>query len=86
MDDNLVDKVLERPKKKMTPEEKKAYQRNYYLLNKAKLVEKHKKYNEEHKDKIKTWAKERYVNKRDELLAYQNEYNKKKKEKTLGDL
>ena len=69
----------------MTKEERKEYNRKWYLKNKEKILEKKNQYYQENKDKIreqnldnkdkrKEYDRQYYLKKRDKLLEHSNQY------------
>ena len=65
----------------MTPEERKEYNRQWYLKNKERLAEKSKKNYEKNKDKRLKYAQEYRENNKEKITEYRKEYKQKNKEK-----
>ena len=58
----------------MTPEERKAYDKEYYKKNKEKIKEQTKEYYEQKKEKIKEWCKEWREENQEKLKEQQKEH------------
>lgn len=78
----------------MTTEEKREYNRKWYLKNKEKIIENAKRYYQDNKDKIKQqnldnkekrkeYDKQRYIEKKEKLLAQMKSYRDNNHEKEL---
>ena len=61
----------------MVSEERKAYNRKYYLENKERLSKQNREYRQNNLEHLKQVEKEKYENNRDVVRAQQAEYNKR---------
>lgn len=65
----------------LTPQKKKEQDKEYYELNKEKILEKVKEYREKNKEKISELNKEYCEKNKEMILEYQKEYREKHQEK-----
>jgi len=64
----------------MNKEEKKEYDKQYYIDNKEKIIKRCKKYYQEHKEECTPYDHQWYISNREAILKYKKEYKKKHKE------
>ena len=63
----------------MTSEERKEYNRQYYIKHREKLLKKQRVYDEAHNEEIKKKRKEYYIKNRETILG-KRKLNRKRKE------
>lgn len=70
----------------MTKEEKRAYARAYYRLNKEKLLDYSKKYRKLHREELNEYSRNWYKNNIDSMREYHRIYERKRYMKNKKDV